>query len=85
MQALVESGQAMAAILEDDVTLLPDFPRVLDALPNAAALPSDISAFSDPLGIVSGAVTDAKHRPGLSTRFTSIPQNFSRGIAISNV
>jgi glycosyl transferase family 25 len=32
MQALVETGQAMAAILEDDVTLLPEFPHVLDAL-----------------------------------------------------
>jgi glycosyl transferase family 25 len=32
MQALVESGQPMAAILEDDVALLPDFAHVLDAL-----------------------------------------------------
>ena len=38
MQALVDSGKAMAAILEDDVTLLPDFPRVLDALQERGGL-----------------------------------------------
>jgi glycosyl transferase, family 25 len=38
MRALVESGKAMAAILEDDVTLLPDFPRVLDALQHQGGL-----------------------------------------------
>ncbi len=32
MQALLDSGKAMAAILEDDVALLPDFPHVLNAL-----------------------------------------------------
>ena len=38
MHALVDSGKAMAAILEDDVTLLPDFPRVLDALQHEGGL-----------------------------------------------
>ena len=38
MQALVESGKGMAAILEDDVTLLPDFPCVLDALQHQGGL-----------------------------------------------
>jgi glycosyl transferase family 25 len=33
MWALVLSGQSMAAILEDDVALLPEFPCVLEALP----------------------------------------------------
>ncbi len=32
MQTLLASGQSMAAILEDDVALMPAFPRVLDAL-----------------------------------------------------
>jgi hypothetical protein len=38
MQALVDSGKAMAAILEDDVTLLPDFLHVLDALQHRGGL-----------------------------------------------
>jgi glycosyl transferase, family 25 len=38
MQALVESGKGMAAILEDDVTLLPEFPRILDALQHQGGL-----------------------------------------------
>jgi glycosyl transferase, family 25 len=32
LQALVDSGESMAAILEDDVALLPDFPAVLQAI-----------------------------------------------------
>jgi glycosyl transferase family 25 len=32
MQALIASGESMAAILEDDVALMPAFPRILDAL-----------------------------------------------------
>src|ERR1700761_2874783 len=38
MQALVKSGKGMAGILEDDVTLLPDFPRVLEALQHHGGL-----------------------------------------------
>jgi glycosyl transferase, family 25 len=38
MQALVDSGKAIAAILEDDVTLLADFPHVLDALQHQGGL-----------------------------------------------
>jgi hypothetical protein len=50
-------------------------------LPNAAALPPDISGFGDPPGIV--------FRPGESSIGEADPprfhKNFSRGIAISNV
>ena len=38
MAMLVESGKGMAAILEDDVTLPPDFPRVLEALEQQGGL-----------------------------------------------
>jgi hypothetical protein len=54
---------------------------VLKVLPNAAALPPDISGFADPPGIV--------FRPGESSIGEADPprfhKNFSRGIAISNV
>ncbi len=38
MQALIDSGNSMAAILEDDVALLPDFPHVLEALQHQGGL-----------------------------------------------
>lgn len=41
MQRLIDSGDAMAAILEDDAALAVDFPRVLNAI-EAQGLPFDV-------------------------------------------